>query len=275
MIEPSAGPWCSNIVVVKRKDGRLRLCVDYRNLNAHTYFDSYPLPNVEATLDALGGSSWFCTLDLRSGYHNVMIADDDRDKTQFITRRGTFRWKRMSFGLSTAPGSFQRLMDLVMSGLNYESVLVYLDDLIIMATSFEQLVERFTVVLERLRAANLKLNCKKCNLFQRKVSFLGHVISESGVEVQSEKTEAVRDWPTPANQSEVRSFLGLASYYRRFIKDFSIIADPLNQLLRKGFNFQWGFEQQEAFDELKKCDNCSRVLGAPFCWTVHSRLRRR
>jgi len=113
MIEPSGGPWCSNIVLVGKKDGRLRLCVDYRGLNARTYYDSYPLPNIEATLDALGGSSWFCTLDLRSGYHNVSIAEEDRDKTQFITRRGTFRWKTMPFGLSTAPGTFQWLMDLL------------------------------------------------------------------------------------------------------------------------------------------------------------------
>ena len=128
MIEQSGGPWCSNIVVVRKKDGRLRLCVDYR---ARTYYDSYPLPNTEATLDALAGSSWYCTLDLRSGYHNVVIAEEDRDKTQFITRRGTFRWKRMPSGLSTAPETYQTLMDLVICGLSYESVLIHLDDLII------------------------------------------------------------------------------------------------------------------------------------------------
>jgi len=122
-----------------------------------------------------------------------MIAEEDRDKTQFITRRGTFRWKRMPFGLSTAPGTFQRLMDLAMCGLSYESVLVYLDDLIIMASSFEQLVERFAAVLDRLRAANLKVNCRKCKLFRRKVSFLGHVISQDGIEVQPEKTDAVNN----------------------------------------------------------------------------------
>jgi len=263
MIEPSGGPWCSNIVVVRRKDGRLRLCVDYRGLNARTYYDSYPLPNIEATLEALGGSSWFCTLDLRSGYHNVVIADGDRDKTQFITRRGTFRWKRMPFGLSTAPGTFQRLMDLVMCGLSYESVLVYLDDLIIMASSFEQLVDRFAVVLDRLRVANLKLNCRKCNLFQRKVSFLGHIVSEAGIEVQPEKTEVVSNWPVPANLSELRSFLGLASYYRRFINSFSIIAAPLFLLMRKGQHFCWNDEQQEAFDELKRRLTTAPVLASP------------
>ena len=263
VIEPSCGPWCSNIVVVRKKDGRLRLCVDYRAVNAHTYQDSYPLPNIEATLDALSGSSYFCTLDLRSGYHNVTIAEEDRDKTQFITRRGTFRWKRMPFGLTSAPGTFQRLMDLVMCGLSYESVLVYLDDLIIMATSFEQLLERFEEVLRRLRAAKLKLNHRKCSLFQRKVSFLGHVISASGVEVQPEKTEVVRNWAVPRNLSELRSFLGLASYYRRFIEGFSVVAAPLYQLLRKGVQFHWNEQQQIAFDELKLRLSSSPVLASP------------
>ena len=240
MVEPSAGPWCSNIVAVKRKDGRLRLCVDYRNLNVCTYYDGYPLPNVEATMGALGGSSWHCTLDLRSGYHNAMIAAEDRHKTQFVTIRGTFRWKRMPFGSSTTPGSFQRLMDVVMCGLSYESVLVYLDDLIVMAVSFEQLVERFAAVLERLRAANLKINSRKCRLLQRKVSFLGHVILGVGAEVQPEKSEVVRNWPAPSNVTELRSSLGPASYYRRFIRNFSVIAAPLNSLLRKGCAFVWG-----------------------------------
>jgi len=123
IIEPSAGPWSSNIVVVRRKDGRLRLCVDYRAVNARTYHDSYPLPNIKAPFDALSGSSWYCTLDLRAGYHNVPVALEVRDKTQFVTRRGTWRWKLMPFGLSTAPGTFQRLMDLTMCGLTYEAVL--------------------------------------------------------------------------------------------------------------------------------------------------------
>ena len=246
-----------------KEDGRLRLCVDYRAVNARTCYDSYPLPNIEATLDALSGSSWFCTLDLRSGYHNVVIAEEDRNKTQFITRRGTFRWKRMPFGLSTAPGTFQRLMDLVMCGLSYESVLIYLDDLIIMASTFEQLVERFTDVLKRLRAANLKLNCKKCNLFQRKVSFLGHVVSAARVEVQPEKTKAVNNWPVPTNLSELRSFLGLAAYYRRFICGYSIIAAPLYLLMRKGQRFHWTNDQQHAFVELKKRLTSAPVLASP------------
>jgi len=143
----------------------------------------------------------------------------------------------MPFGLSTAPGTFQRFMDLTMCGLTYESVLVYLDDLIIIANSFEQLMGRFETVLGRLHAANLKLNCSKCELFKRKVSFLGHIISGDGIEVQPEKIEFVRCWPIPKSLTEVRSFLGLASYYRRFIRGFSVIAAPLYKLMRKNVQF--------------------------------------
>jgi len=169
----------------------------------------------------------------------------------------------MPLGLSTAPGTFQRLMDLVMCGLSYESVLVYLDDLIIMASSFEQLVERFTAVLDGLRAANLKVNCRKYKLFRRKVSFLGHVISHDGIEVQLEKTEAVNHWPVPKNLTELRSFVGLASNYRRFISGFSTVAAPLYLLKRKGQSFCWSDEQQQAFDELKRRLTTAPVLASP------------
>jgi len=152
-------------------------------------------------------------------------------------------------------------MDLTMCGLTYESVLVYLDDLIIIANSFEQLTGRFETVLGRLRAANLKLNCSKCELFKRKVSFLGHIISGDGIEVQPEKIESVRCWPIPKSLTEVRSFLGLASYYRRFIRGFSFIAAPLYKLMRKNVQFHWGAEQQDAFDELKTALTSAPVLG--------------
>ena len=165
------------------------------------------------------------------------VALEDRDKTQFVTRRGTWRWKLMPFGLSTAPGTFQRLMDLAMCGLTYDSVFVYLDDLIILANSFDQLMERFKVVFGRLRAANLKFNCGKCELFRRKVSFLGHIISGDGIEVQPEKTEAVRCWPKPNNLTELRSFFGLASYYCRFLCEFSVVASSLYNLIRKNVRF--------------------------------------
>jgi len=168
----------------------------------------------------------------------------------------------MPFGLSTAPGTFQRLIDLTMCGLTNDLVLVYLDDLIILENSFDQLMEKFEVVLGRLRAANLKLNCGKCELFRRKVSFLGHIISGDGIEVQSEKSEAVRCWHKPNNLTELRSFLGLASYYRRFICGFSVVASPLYNLMRKNVQFHWDAEQQNAFDKLKTALTNAPVFGS-------------
>jgi len=263
ILEPCQGPWASNIVIVRHKNGKIRCCCDYRGINVCTYNDSYPLPNIEATVEALNGAAWFCSVDLRAGYHNIPVAEEDRDKTAIITRRGLFRFRKMPFGLSSAPGTFQRLMDLVFSGLNYYSVLVYLDDVVVFGPSVETLMERLEEVFLRLRGANLKINTRKCHLFQRRISFLGHVISQDGVEVQPEKTAAVEEWPVPCNIRELRSFLGLASYYRKFIRSFSLIAEPLYELLRKGRQFCWSETQQLAFEQLKSCLVQAPVLGTP------------
>lgn len=263
IIEPSSGPWAANVVCVKRKDGRLRLCCDFRGVNARTYHDSWPLPNIEATFDTLTGCRFFSSCDLRAGYHNIPVHEDDRDKTQIITRRGTWRWKLMPFGLSTSPSTCQRLMDLVFSGLTYQSVLTFLDDILVFGQTFDELIERMDVVFSRLRAAKLKLHTKKCHLFRRRVEFLGHVISEDGIAVQKDKTDAITEWPTPVNGSELRSFLGLAGYYRRFVPSFSIIAAPLFELTRKGHKFDWTGAQQRAFDELKQRLTTTPILSAP------------
>jgi len=245
------------------KNGKIRCCCNYRGVNACSYNDSYPLPNIEATIDALHGAAWFCTIDLRAVYHNIPVAQEDRDKTAIITRRGLFRFRKMPFGLSSAPGTFQRLMDVVFSGLNYYSVLVYLDDVVVFGPSVETLIERLEEVLRRLRDANLKINTRKCYMFQRRISFLGHVISEAGVEVQPEKTAAVEEWPVPRTLHDLRSFMGLASYYRKFIKSFSLNAEPLYELMRKGRQFCWTEAQQQAFDQLKTCLVQAPVLGTP------------
>jgi len=213
ILEPCQGPWASNNVIVRCKNGKIRCCCDYRSINACTYNDSYPLPNIEATIDALSGVAWFCTIDLHAGYHKIPVAEEDRDKTAIITRRGLFRYRKMLFGLSSAPGTLQHLMDLFFSGLNYYSLLVYFDDVAVFAPTVETLIERLEEVLHRLRDANLKINTRKYHMFQRRISFLGHVISEVGVEVQPEKTAAVEEWPVPRTLRELRSFLGLASYY--------------------------------------------------------------
>jgi len=262
-IEPAASPWASNVVLVKKKDGSYRLCVDYRQLNSVTYKDSYPLPHIDTCLGSMKGAVWFSTLDLRSGYHNIPIKESDKDKTAFITRRGCFRYKVMPFGLTCAPSVFQRLMDLVLCGLTYLTCLVYLDDIIVFSSDFDSHIERLREIFDRLRMANLKIHMKKCSLFQKRVDFLGHVITEDGIEVQSDKVKSVQNWPTPRNLTELRSFVGLCSYYRRFIPNFAGIAASLHDLTRKNARFSWGLEQEEAFNQLKECLTTAPVLGMP------------
>jgi predicted aspartyl protease/transposase InsO family protein len=263
LVEPAASPWASNVVLVRKKDGSMRLCVDYRALNGATYKDSYPLPHIDTCLGSMDGAVWFSTLDLRSGYHNIPIKEADRDKTAFITRRGCFRYKVMPFGLTSAPSVFQRLMDLVLCGLTYESCLVFLDDIIVFSRDFQTHTERLREVFNRLRGANLKLHPSKCFLFQKRVAFLGHVLSAAGIEVQSDKVACVRDWPRPTNLTELRAFLGTCSYYRRFIVGFADLAAPLHVLQRKHVPFEWTSKQEEAFNRLKEKLISAPVLGMP------------
>ena len=252
IIEEACSPWASNIVVVSKHDSTPRITLDYRALNLRTYKDSYPLPNIADCLDAFKGSSYFGLLDLRSSFYQVPLAESDRDKTGFITRRGQFRFRSMPMGLCNSPGTFQRLMDLVLKGLTWESVLVYIDDIVVYARSFGELKERLEGVFNRLRAANLKLKPTKCRLFQREIVFLGHRISQAGVAMDDSKVEAIVSWPVPKNLRELREFLGLAGYYRRFILQYSTKAAPLHELTRKDQPFVWGERQQSAFELLKQ-----------------------
>ena len=219
VIEPVQSEWASNIVIVRKKDGSARFCVDYRGLNDRTAKDSYPLPRIDDCLDTLAGASWFSTFDLRSGYHQVAVDPADVHKTSFITRRGTFAFRVMPFGLCNAPATFQRLMDCVMKGLNYEVCLVYLDDIILFSATIDEHLARLSVLLGRLRKANLKLKPSKCHLLKRSVEFLGYIVSGEGISTDPKKTEAVRQWPVPRNIRDVRGFVGLCSYYRKFVPD--------------------------------------------------------
>src|SRR3989441_7145838 len=261
--EPSASPWASNIVVAAKKDGSLRLCVDYRGINNLTRKDSYPLPRIVDCLDTLGPANLFSTFDLRSGYHQIAMEEADKEKTAFLTRRGLFQYTAMSFGLTNAPATFQRLMDVVMAGLNFEVCLVYLDDIILFSSTVSEHLERLKLLLARLRWANLKLKPSKCHLLQRKVHFLGHVISAGSVATDPEKTEQIRTWPRPRNVHELRAFIGLASYYRRFCKDFGQIAAPLHALTGKNSRFWWTEDCEIAFAALKSRLVSSPVLAMP------------
>jgi len=245
--EPSCSPWTSNIVVVCKKDGSLRFCVDYRKLNSVTRRDAYPLPRIDSCLDALAGAWFFSAFDLRANYHQVPMDMKDADKTTFIVRTGTYRFRRVPFGLCNAGSTFQRVMDLALNGLNFNMCLVYLDDIIVFSATVEEHLNRLRKIFDRLRAANLKLKSSKCSLMRSEVKFLGHVVSEEGVATDPTKIEVVKDWPTPNEVRDVRSFLGLASYYRRFVPTFAEIAAPLHLLTMKNKKFYWTPECDRAF----------------------------
>lgn len=261
--QPSNSSWAAPIVVVRKKDKTPRLCVDYRPLNERTIKDAYPLPRIQDTLDTLSTARYFSTLDLTSGYWQVEMTPRARKAAAFCTRQGLFEWNVMLFGLCNAPATFQRLMDRVLVGLQWQTCLVYLDDIVVLGKDATQMLERLEQVFSRLRQANLKLKPSKCCLFREEVAYLGHIVSASGIATDPQKTERVRDWPTPRNVSEVRQFVGLASYYRRFVPDFATIAKPLHELTKKYARFSWTAQCQGAFDELKRLLTSAPVLGYP------------
>ena len=233
-------------------------CIDYRKLNQLTQKDAIPLPQTDDVLEALGGAQWFSSLDLASGYWQMQVKEDDRPKTAFSTHKEQFQWRVMPFGLTNGPANFTRLMNLPLSGLTWTHCLVYLDDIIIWASTFENHIHRLRLVFDRMRTAGLKLKPSKCHFLQKEVTFLGHVVSADGIKTDPEKVKDVKTWPVQVNAKELQSFLGLAGYYRELILEFSSIAEPLCTLCRKNIPFSWRQEQQAAFEELK-----GRLVSTP------------
>eukprot|EP00731_Ephydatia_muelleri_P009833 Em0005g419a len=258
IIHPSSSPWASPIVLVQKKDGSVRFCIDYRKLNAVTTKDAYPLPRIDDTLDTLCGSKWFSTLDLLSGYWQVEMSPEDRHKTAFCTPQGLFEFKVMPFGLCNAPATFQRLMDLVLAGLQWSKCLVYLDDVILLGTTFGEHLDNIRAVFDRIRQGGLKLRADKCCFLQRNVKYLGHLVGVDGLQVDPDKVGKVASWPVPQSAQQVQQFLGFANYYRRFIQGFAEVAKPLHRLKEHAVNFSWTAECQEAFENLR-----SRLTRAP------------
>ena len=263
VIRPSTSAWSSNVLLVQKKDGSSRFCVDMRKVNDLTVKQAYPLPRIDTCLESLGGANFFSTLDLRAGYFQVELHQDDAEKTAFVTRSGHYEFTVLSMGLANAPSQFQRLMDLVLAGLLWECCLAYLDDIIIFSKTFEQHLERLQAVFNRMTHANLLLKASKCQLFRESVQFLGHVISSHGIAADPLKISTVRNWPRPTNLNELRSFIGLCSYYRRYVEGFATIAKPLHVLTGKEQPFSWGTEQEAAFQTLKERLTEAPILASP------------
>ena len=264
VIRPSNSPCALPVVMVKKKDGSLRFCVDFRQLNAATIKDAHPIPHIDDLLDALHGARWFTTLDLKSGYWQVPIQEQDKEKTAFCTSSSQlFEFNQVPFGLCNAPTTFSRLMDRVLVGLHWETCLFYLDDIIVFAATFEEHLARLRQVFERLRHAQLKLDAEKCTFAAKKVSYLGHRVTSEGLLPDPTLLAAIKEIAPPKNATEVHSFLGLAGYYRRYVKNFATIAGPLHALTRKDVVFHWGPECQDAFDRLKTLLTTSPITAFP------------
>lgn len=263
IIEPSDSPWAAPVVIVRKKDGTYRFCVDYRKLNNVTKKDAYPLPRVDENLDALAGNDWFSSLDLASGYWQVRMEEEDRAKTAFVTRFGFFHFNVMPFGLCNAPATFQRLMERVLQGLQWKTLVLYLDDVVIFGNSFSEHLERLKQVFLRLRDAGLKLKPKKCAFFKKEVSFLGHVVNGEGVHTDPEKVKKIAEWAVPKSVHDIRIFTGLTSYYRAFIPDYAKRSSCLHDLTKKAAEWKWGKEEQEAFDYLKSVLSKEIALSFP------------
>ncbi|GKC91501.1 putative nucleotidyltransferase, ribonuclease H, partial [Tanacetum coccineum] len=256
-------PWGAPVLFVKKKDGSFRMCIDYRELNKITIKNRYPLPRIDDLFDQLQGACYFSKIDLRSGYHQLRVHEDDIPKTAFRTRYGHFEFTVMPFGLTNAPAVFMDLMNRVCKPYLDKFVIVFIDDILIYSKTKEEHEVHLKLVLELLRKEKLYAKFSKCEFWLQEVHFLGHVVNQSGIHVDPSKIEAVKNWKAPTTPSEVRSFLGLAGYYRRFIANFSKIAKPLTSLTQKNQKYEWGEKEEEAFQTLKNnlCD--APILSLP------------
>ena len=257
-IRPSISPWGSPVLFIPKKDGGLRMCIDYRALNKKTIKNQVPLPRIDEVWDQIGGSKFFTTLDLKEGYHQIRIREKDIEKTAFRTRYGQFEYLVTPFGLTGAPGCFQTLMNNIFRKYLDEFVLVYLDDILIYSKTWDEHLEHIESVLKILRENKIYAKKSKCFFGKSETEYLGHVISEKGIQVNPKKTNAISNWEKPSNVKEIQSFIGLCNYYRRFIENFAKIAAPLTNLTKKNVPFIWDHEQQQAFENLK-----NKLVNAP------------
>lgn len=265
-IEPSTSPYGAPVLFVQKKDGTLRMCVDYRQLNKQTIKDRYPLPRIDDLLDQLGKCTVFSSLDLQSGYHQIKITEEDVPKTAFTTPFGHYQYKVLCFGLTNAPATFQRVMNRIFAPYLGKFVLVYLDDILVMSRTPEEHVEHLRVVLETLRKHKLYAKLSKCEFGKSELKFLGHVVGHGCVKVDPDKIKVLAEWPLPRSRKQLRGFLGLANYFRKFVRHFSTIAAPLTALTSENVQYtwhNWRTHELEAFNKLKQVLTNPPVLALP------------
>lgn len=268
IIRPSISPWSSPVWVVPKKldasgKPKWRVVIDYRKLNELSVGDKYPLPNISDLLDQLGKCQYFTTLDLASGFHQIEINPNDIPKTAFSVENGHYEFVRMPFGLKNAPSTFQRVMDNILLGIQNERCLVYMDDIIVYSPTIHEHITRLTEVFKRLRKANLKIQPDKCEFLRKEVAYLGHLITEEGVKTNPAKVQCIQNFPIPTNEKEIKSFLGLTGYYRRFIPNFAKISKPLTRLLQKDIPFQFDSECMSSFNDLRNALTSDPILIYP------------
>ena len=263
VIEDSSSPWCSPVVLVKKRDGSVRFCVDLRAVNSATQPVAYPLPRIDEALDGLSGARFFTTLDMTAGYWQVEIAPEDREKTAFSTGKGLHQFRKMAMGLRNAGATFQRLMELVLAGVDAKTCLVYLDDVVLFNKTERSHLETLTEVFECIRAAGLKLKPQKCFIGRKEVTFLGHHVTREGIRPDPTNIEKVLKWPNPTTEVEVKGFLGLCGYYSKFIPNYAEISRPLREAANQSGALRWTSEMEAAFDTLKKSLASPPVLSLP------------
>ncbi|GJR87691.1 putative reverse transcriptase domain-containing protein, partial [Tanacetum coccineum] len=262
-IRPSSSPWGAPVLFVKKKDGSFRMCIDYRELNKLTVKNRYPLPRIDDLFDQLQGSSIYSKIDLRSGYHQLRVREEDIPKTAFRTRYGHYEFQVMPFGLTNAPAVFMDLMNRVCKPYLDKFVIVFIDDILIYSKNKQEHAEHLKLILELLKKEQLYAKFSKCEFWIPKVQFLGHVIDSQGIHVDPAKIESVKDWESPKSATEIRQFLGLAGYYRRFIEGFSKIAKPMTKLTQKKIKFEWSDKAEAAFQLIKQKLCSAPILALP------------